>query len=118
MITRRRGKWLALYMLGLLLLTLAPLPRAANALAAVDGFDKVVHFVLLGGLAVVVYWNLAAVAQPKLERVVGLCAAVAALIELLQAPLPYRTSDVWDFFWGTMGALVAYVLAARLAPRR
>ena len=42
---------------------------------------------------------------------------VDRLIELLQAPLPYRTMDFWDFFWGTVGAFVAYFLVARLTSR-
>ena len=105
-------------MAGLLVLTLAPLPQAANRLASARGFDKAVHFLLLGCLAALLYWNKRHASPdrgPTLLSVVGPSAALAALIELLQAPLPYRTADFWDFFWGAAGALAAYLIARWLA---
>jgi len=113
----QRRVWLGVYVVALLVLTLAPLPAVADRLAATDHFDKVVHFFLLGGLTVMLYWVMAADGHPPVGRVVGPTAAFAALIELLQAPLPYRTTDFWDFVWGTVGAFVGYFLVARL-PRR
>lgn len=118
MTARQRRVWLGAYVVALLVLTLAPLPALADRLASTDHFDKVAHFVLLGGLTVMLYWTLAAESRPPMGRVVGPAAAFAALIELLQAPLPYRTTDVWDFVWGTVGAFVAYGLVALLANRR
>jgi VanZ family protein len=114
----QRRLWLGVYVAALLVLTLAPLPALANRLASTDHFDKVAHFVLLGGLTVMLYWVLAAEGRPSLARVVGPAVAFAALIEVLQAPLPYRTTDFWDFVWGTVGAFVAYVVVVRLNPRR
>jgi VanZ family protein len=117
MTAHQRRVWLGVYVVALLVLTLAPLPALADRLAATDHFDKVVHFLLLGGLTVMLYWTLATEGRPPLGRVVGPAAAFAALIELLQAPLPYRTADFWDFVWGTVGAFVAYFLVARLSAR-
>lgn len=108
---------LGCYVAGVLALTLAPLPEPAYQLASAQGFDKAVHTVLFGGFAVVVYWNLLPTAPPGLWQVVGPSAALAALVELLQAPLSYRTADVWDFFWGVVGALAAYLVARRVLPR-
>ena len=110
----QRRVWLGVYVVVLLVLTLAPLPGFADRLAATDHFDKVAHFFLLGGLTVMLYWVTAAEGRPPMGRVVGPTAAFAALIELLQGPLPYRTMDFGDFFWGTVGAFVSDFLVARL----
>ncbi len=118
MTAHQRRVWLGVYVVALLVLTLAPLPAVASRLAATDHFDKVVHFVLLGGFTVMLYWALAVEGRPPLGRVVGPAAAFAALIELLQAPLPYRTADFWDFASGAAGAFVAYLVVARLTRRR
>jgi VanZ family protein len=115
---RQRRVWLGVYVVVLLVLTLAPLPPLANRLASRDQLDKVVHFVLLAGLTVMLYWNLAVEGHPPLGRVVGPATAFAALIELLQAPLPYRTMDFWDFVSGMVGAFLAYFVVARLTARR
>ena len=114
----QRRVWLGVYVVALLVLTLAPVPALARRVAATDHLDKVVHFVLLGGLTVMLYWNLATEGHPPLGRVVGPATAFAALIELLQAPLPYRSMDLWDFVWGAAGAFVAYFLVAGLSARR
>jgi hypothetical protein len=107
---------LACYVAGLLVLTLAPLPGTAYRLASAQGFDKAVHTVLFGGFAAALYWSRLGGAAPGWWRVVGPSAGLAALVELLQAPLPYRTADVWDFVWGVLGALVAYLAARRVLP--
>lgn len=107
---------LACYLAGLLALTLAPLPQAALRLASAQGFDKAVHTALFGGFAGVLYWSRLPGATPGMWWVVGPSAGLAALVELLQAPLPYRTADGWDFFWGAVGALTAYLLARRVFP--
>jgi VanZ family protein len=107
---------LACYVAGLLTLTLAPLPQTAYRLASAQGFDKAVHTTLFGGFAAVLYWSRLPGTAPGLWGVVGASAGLAALVELLQAPLPYRTADVWDFVWGVVGALVAYLVVRRVLP--
>jgi len=109
---------LACYVAVLLALTLAPLPQTAYRLASAQGFDKAVHVVLFGGFAAAWYWSLLPVATPGLWPVMGPSAALAALVELLQMPLSYRTSDIWDFVWGVVGALAAYLVARRVLPGR
>lgn len=110
---------LALYLAGLLAVTLLPLPETAYQMASTQGFDKVVHTGLFGGFAALLYWTLLPSGPPGLRRVVLPSAALAALVELIQAPLAYRTADVWDFFWGMVGSLAAYLLAqVVLRPER
>ncbi len=92
-------------------LTLLPLPQAAYHLASARGLDKVVHVLLFGGFATVLYWYLLPAGRPGMGRVVVPSAAFAALVEVLQAPLSYRTADFWDFFWGAVGALTAFLVA-------
>jgi hypothetical protein len=43
--------------------------------------------------------------------------AAAALVELLQSPLDYRTGDFWDFVAGGAGALLVAAAVAALARR-
>ncbi len=64
--------------------------------------DKVVHFVMFAGLALVGYWNVGSITP-----VVLLAVALAGGTELLQGFLPYRSREIWDFLAGAGGALVA-----------
>jgi VanZ family protein len=114
MVTRHRVTLLVLYVSGLLVLTLAPVPSVVDRLASVRGLDKIVHFALFAGLAALLYWYHLPSQTPTLLRVVGPSAFLAALVEMLQAPLPYRSADFWDFFWGSLGALVAYAVVSRI----
>lgn len=104
---------LAAYLAGLLAVTLAPLPGPAFRITSSAGLDKPVHFVLFGTLAALVY-AVRGLGKPTAPRVVGAAAVLAALIEIVQGPLPYRSSDVWDFLWGVAGAVAGYVGAAAL----
>ena len=115
--SRSRMSLLAVYVVGLLALTLAPLPHTALALASAQGLDKAVHVVLFGGLAAMIYWNLMPTGGASALRVVLPSGMLAALVELLQASLPYRTADVWDFLWGLAGAVAAYLVLRRRAGR-
>ena len=114
-IGRYRRGILAAYLIGLLAITLAPLPSRAFELAS--GSDKLVHFGLFAGFGVLLYWNMYSSRRPTLITVVGLTAVVAALIELFQTPLPFRSGDVWDLLWGVVGALVGYGVAHSIAAR-
>ncbi len=105
-IGRHRRGILAAYLIGLLVITLAPLPSRAFELAS--GSDKLVHFGLFAGFGVLLYWNMYSSRRPTLITVVGLTAVVAALIEVFQTPLPFRSGDVWDLVWGVIGGVVAY----------
>ncbi len=102
----RRGLMIA-YLIGLIVLTLAPVPATPGGLR---GLDKPVHIALFGGLAIVLYWNLRAglwaSLRPHLVMAVVLTAALAGLIEVLQALLPYRSGDVIDLAAGAVGGFV------------
>ena len=115
-IGRYRRGILAAYLIGLLAITLAPLPSRAFELAS--GSDKLVHFVLFAGFGVLLYWNMYSSRRPTLITVVGLTAVVAALIEVFQTPLPFRSGDVWDLLWGAVGGLVGCTIIHGIASRR
>ncbi len=76
-------------------------------------FDKVVHFVMFAGLALLGYWNVGSI-----TLVVLLAAALAGGTELLQGFLPYRSREIWDFLAGAGGALVAGLGVAIIQARR
>ena len=116
---RLRRALLGVYAVVLLVATLAPLPSTAyEVVTTTPGSDKVVHFVLFGGFAVALHWNLNRVAAFGWVVAVAAAALLAAVVELLQAPLVYRSGDVWDFVWGVFGAVVAAVLVAGVARVR
>ncbi len=102
----RRGLMIA-YLIGLIPLTLAPVPAVPGGL---PGLDKLVHIALFGGLAIVLYWNLRAglwaSLRPHLVIAVVLTAALAGLIEVLQALLPYRSGDVVDLLVGAVSGFL------------
>ncbi len=106
MSARNRRLVLAIYGALLLGLTLAPSPGAADVLA---DFDKWIHAALFGGLAALLVWCLDTAS--RLPTAILIAAAAAALVELLQAPIPYRSSDVGDVIAGTTGALVGAAVA-------
>jgi VanZ family protein len=102
---------LAVYVVGLLTATLAPL--SIESLQVFRGADKVAHFVLFGGLSALLYWNLAPSGRANLLTVPGQTAVVAAIVELLQIAVPGRGLETWDLVWGAAGGLLAYVVLAR-----
>ncbi len=110
----RRGIFAA-YLIGLLVITLAPLPSRAFEFAS--GSDKLVHFGLFAGFGVLLYWNMYSSKRPTLITVVGLTAVVAALIEVFQTPLPFRSGDAWDLLWGVVGALAGFGVVHSITAR-
>ncbi len=114
-IGRHRRGIFAAYLIGLLVITLAPLPSRAFELAS--GLDKLVHFGLFAAFSVLLYWNMYSSRRPRLITVVGLTAVVAALIEVFQTPLPFRSGDVWDLLWGVVGALVGFGVVHSITVR-
>ncbi|MEE8252188.1 MAG: VanZ family protein [Gemmatimonadales bacterium] len=63
-------------------------------------FDKVVHFVMFAGLALIGYWNVGSITLVVLFTV-----TLAGGTELLQGFLPFRSREIWDFLAGAGGAL-------------
>lgn len=118
-VTEHRRSLLALYVMALLVITLAPLPAGGEYVEAVPGLDKAIHVVLFGGLALLLVWKAELRrGRAAVIRAIGLTVAAAALIEVMQAPLPYRSGDVWDFLAGAVGAVVGAAAAGVLLGLR
>jgi VanZ family protein len=105
------GLWAAAVLVigGLEDLRTPPLPRHA---------DKAAHFIMYGVGGALAAWA---------GRIRGRAAGLGALVfvwlvglldEVRQAWLPARQGDVWDWAADAAGALVFYVVAARVLRRR
>jgi VanZ family protein len=88
------------------------LPTPATPLAESQHFDKVVHFGIFLGFALLFYrerhWNA--------WWTFLISTAFAGVIELVQSTLPYRQGDWLDFAAGAAGAGVGAILV--LVTRR
>jgi len=118
-IPRRIGHLvLAVYTLGLLAVMFVPVPDTPTYVPG--GFDKLVHVALFLGLGFLTYWDLRAAGRPGLLPVVAAGVVLAALIELVQSLLPYRSGDAADLAAGAAGVVVGAWLAKLLfgAPGR
>jgi VanZ family protein len=110
--TRRRHQFFALYVLIMVLLFLVPVPTIP--LAESRHVDKLVHFGVFLGFALLFY----------LDRRLGviwiflISCAFAGAIELVQWFLPYRDADWWDFLAGAAGAGMGAVIAVKGLAKR
>ena len=111
----RKTTWrrfvLGIYIVGMLVLLLMPVPPTPSYLPA--DFDKIVHVGLFFVLAALAYWSSVNERRPSVTLIVVACAALAAAIEVVQSFLGYRTGDPKDFVAGMLGAFVG-AFAARL----
>ncbi|MEO8090632.1 MAG: VanZ family protein [Gemmatimonadales bacterium] len=80
---------------------LAPAP--STPLAETSHLDKLVHFGIFLGFALLLHVDRA----PKVWLTLLASFAFAAAVELVQSVLPYREGDVWDWVAGAAGAIVA-----------
>ena len=108
----RRLVFLA-YVAAVLGATLAPL--SSDTYDVVSGLDKLVHVGLFGGVAVLLCWNLNSVSPQTMRFVFLLTTAFAAVIELVQGQLRYRSGDFWDLLAGALGAILGVVFARVVA---
>ena len=116
-----RGFWVdvlpaLLYLAVLFWFGLTPLTRLPGP--DFDFIDKIWHFAAFGGLAALSARALSYIGRPALraDREAAIAsAAVGALLELLQSLTAYRSADLGDFVADGLGALVAYLILARLA---
>jgi VanZ family protein len=99
-----RHRLFTLYLVVMMLVFLAPTPDTGFIESRF--IDKVVHFVLFFGFAVLFYVDRAATAG----RTFLISAAFAACIELVQWVLPFRSHEFADFVAGSAGAGLAAVL--------
>jgi VanZ family protein len=96
----------------MVLVFLVPVPTIP--LAEANHVDKLVHFGVFLGFALLLYFDRAL----KMVWMLLISFAFAGAIELVQWFLPYRDADWWDFFAGAAGAglgvLLVRVFEARL----
>jgi len=104
------------YAVFLLIATLAPLPSDAYQVVSTTGSDKVIHFFLFGGLTAVLLVAGWPISRPTTAVMITMIAA--ALVEVVQSPLAYRTGDVWDFVAGAAGAVVAGMVMGLVVKQR
>jgi VanZ family protein len=108
----KRHKIFVLYVVAMLLAFLLPTP--ATPLAESQHVDKVVHFGIFLGFALLFYrdrhWSAWWTFLPS--------AAFAGAIELVQSTLPYRQGDWLDFLAGTAGAALGTALVLWQQRRR
>ena len=107
-----RHKIFVAYVTLMVLAFLVPVPTVP--LAEANHVDKLVHFGVFLGFALLLYIDRAS----KVMWTLLISFAFAAGIELVQWFLPYRDADWWDFFAGAAGAgagvLLVSVVEARL----
>lgn len=108
---------LGLYVVAVLVLMLAPI-RQPRLVRSIPDADKIVHAALFGLMAAVFWWNLAARRRGRAVWAVALATAFACAVEILQAFVPYRSSDPLDAVAGLVGAVVAALVLVRLSEKR
>jgi VanZ family protein len=100
------------YVVVMVLVFLVPVPTIP--LAEANHVDKLVHFGVFLGFALLLYVDRAS----KVVWMLLISFAFAGGIELVQWFLPYRDADWWDFFAGAagagMGVLLVSVVEAKL----
>lgn len=102
---------LVLYIVAMVLAFLVPVPR--TAIPAPGGVDKVVHFGLFLGFALLYYLD----RRPSVGWMLLVSFAFAGAIELVQWALPYRGSDWRDFIAGAVGAGAGTAVALLVTTR-
>jgi VanZ family protein len=88
----------------MVLVFLLPVPR--TPLTEANQFDKVVHFGIFLGFALLFYLD----RRPRVGWTLLISAAFAGAIELVQWVLPYREGDWLDFMAGVAGAGLGVIL--------
>jgi len=99
------------YVAFMVLVFLVPVPT--TPLAEANHVDKLVHFGVFLGFALLLYIDRAS----KVMWTLLISFAFAAGIELVQWFLPYRDADWWDFFAGAAGAAFGVLLVSLVEPR-
>lgn len=111
----------ALYSLGIIYF--GTRPQMDYIATSVLSHDKLLHALAFGGLGVVAY-RCGRVVWPKLAdnsvvlASIGFATALGALLEAIQACLPYRTMEFADLVADLVGATLCVVLAKRLGWER
>ena len=80
------------------------------------GFTVYLHLLAYAGLAVVIGYAIASIDRRTLVVAAALATLYGAAIELLQGPIPYRTTATADGVINAIGAVVGAALWRGLAP--
>jgi VanZ family protein len=99
------------YVALMVLVFLVPVP--STSLAESNYVDKLVHFGIFLGFALLLHVDRAT----KVWGTLLTSLSFAAAIELVQWVLPYRSGDWWDFVAGAAGATFSTVLMLVIEPR-
>jgi len=103
---------LAIYLVALMGLLMFPMSGPDFQLLGMES-DKWMHLALFGGLAVLLRWNLAQNSRPLFASV-GAAFVVAAVVELAQGLVAYRSAELWDLIAGGLGAIVGATTVDRI----
>lgn len=107
-----RSAVLGTYVVAMLAVFLMPVPPSPASVPA--QFDKLVHVALFMGLVLLLLWSTSPARPHRVVVTLGAAVALAAVIEALQAMLPYRNGDLVDFAAGAAGALLGALLGSRI----
>jgi VanZ family protein len=107
-----RHKVFVCYVVLMVLVFLVPVPRMP--LAESSQLDKVVHFGIFFGFALLFYID----RHWRVWWTLLVSFAFAAGIELVQSVLPYREGDWWDFVAGAAGATIGALLVTHSITTR
>jgi VanZ family protein len=102
------------YVAAMLAALLLPVPDTPSYVPG--AFDKLAHVGLFLGFALLAAWNARGSRGLRTVTAFGAGALLAALVEVVQSPLPYRSGDVVDLAAGVVGALLGATLGARTGP--
>lgn len=106
-----RRATLGAYVAAMAVALFVPLPDPPSYLPG--DFDKAVHIGMFLGFAALAAWNARGGWGRRMLVALGSAALFAAVVELLQAPLPYRSGDPADFLAGVAGGLLGAAIGAR-----
>jgi VanZ family protein len=108
----RIDKIFAAWIIIVLFLIAWPFPDLPEV-AAFDYSDKIVHMILFGVVAFLANGSLLARGYTrKISSIIGFVAgsAYAGLAEIIQVFAPGRNCSIYDFYAGTIGAIIALMV--------
>lgn len=103
-------------LVAILYLTLLPQPLGEEGISLFDGADKMVHFIMFGGLTCTYIFDRFRTSHPLKLRGALLAALASALLGMLVEYLQYamhmgRTgNDIYDVIANTLGAFTAIIV--------
>lgn len=103
---------LAIYLVALTALMFFPIGGPVTEYLGI-GIDKWLHFLLFGGLAVFVRWNLGNDRHAVLKSI-GAALTFAVLTEIGQGLVSYRSAELMDVWAGLIGATIGAVIMNRV----